>query len=68
MNLGWKVLIPASLGWFMLLAAQRVADDNDWNKWVVSLISIGVLFLCGALLIGAARVSAKNREREGAMF
>ena len=68
MNLGWKVLIPASLGWFLLLAAQRVASDNDWNKWWVSGISIVVLALCAGLLMAAVRVSAKNREREGAMF
>ena len=68
MNLGWKVLIPSSLGWFILLAAQRVADDNGWNKWLVTGISIVVMFLCGLLLVAATRVSAKNREREGAMF
>jgi NADH-quinone oxidoreductase subunit H len=68
MNLGWKVLIPTSLGWFMLLAAQHVATDNNWNKWAVSIASIGVLLLCGLLLLAASRVSAKNREREGAMF
>jgi NADH-quinone oxidoreductase subunit H len=68
MNLGWKVLIPTSLGWFLLLAAQRVASDNDWNKWVVSIVSIGVLALCAGLLMAAVKVSAKNREREGAMF
>ena len=68
MNLGWKVLIPASLGWFLLLAAQRVASDNGWNKWWVSGISVAVLALCAGLLMAAVRVSAKNREREGAMF
>jgi NADH-quinone oxidoreductase subunit H len=68
MNLGWKVLIPASLGWFMLLAAQRVATDNGWNKWAVSLICIAGLLACGGLLLAAVKVSAKNREREGAMF
>ncbi len=68
MNLGWKVLIPASLGWFMLLAAQRVATDNNWNKWAVSIISIAILGVCGLLLMAATRASAKNREREGAMF
>ncbi len=31
MDLGWKLLIPVSLGWFVLLAALRVGDDNDWN-------------------------------------
>ncbi len=68
MNLGWKVLIPSSLGWFMLLAAQRVGRDNNWNTWLVSGISIVVLALCAGLLIMATRASAKNREREGAMF
>jgi len=68
MNLGWKILIPTSLGWFLLLAAQRVANDNDWNKWVVSLVSIGALAVCAGLLMVAVRVSSKNREREGAMF
>ena len=68
MNLGWKILIPASLGWFLLLAAQRVASDNSWNKWWVSGISILVLAMCAGLLMAAVRVSAKNRAREGAMF
>ena len=68
MNLGWKILIPTSLGWFLLLAAQRVASDNGWNKWVVSIASIVVLALCAGLLMTAVRVSAKNRDREGAMF
>ena len=31
MDLGWKVLIPVALGWFLLLAAIRLGDDNDWN-------------------------------------
>ena len=31
MDLGWKVLIPIALGWFLLLAAIRVGNDNDWN-------------------------------------
>ncbi len=68
MNLGWKILIPASLGWFILLAAQRVASDNNWNKWAVSILSVGILAAAGALLLLASRISAKNREREGAMF
>ncbi len=52
----------------MLLAAQRVATDNDWNKWTVNIITIVVLLVCALLLLAATRVSAKNREREGAMF
>ncbi|HRE02019.1 MAG TPA: NADH-quinone oxidoreductase subunit H [Ilumatobacteraceae bacterium] len=68
MNLGWKVLIPSSLGWFIVLAAQRVGDDNDWNPVVVTVITLAVLAACAGLLLTAVRTSSKNREREGAMF
>ena len=31
MDFGWKVLIPISLGWFLLLAALReFSPDGDW--------------------------------------
>jgi putative effector of murein hydrolase LrgA (UPF0299 family) len=61
-------LIPASLGWFLLLAAQRVGRDQDWNVVVVTLASIIVLLACFGLMVAALRVSARLREREGAMF
>ncbi len=68
MNLGWKVLIPVSLGWFMLLAAFRIGQDQGWNRVAVGFIGVGVLIVAGSLLMLANRVSARNREREGAMF
>jgi NADH-quinone oxidoreductase subunit H len=68
MNLGWKVLIPVSLGWFMLLAAFRIGQDRGWNRWAVGAIGIVVLVMAASLLMLATRVSARNREREGAMF
>ncbi len=68
MNLGWKVLIPLSLGWFMLLAAFRLGQDEGWNRWAVGGVSVVVLASCAALLMAASRVSTKTREREGAMF
>ncbi|MCU1359206.1 MAG: nuoH [Ilumatobacteraceae bacterium] len=68
MNLGWKLLIPAALGWFMLLAAFQLARDKDWNIAIVGVISAAVLGICGLLLLAATTVSARNREREGAMF
>lgn len=68
MDLGWKVLIPSSLGWFLLLAAQRVGRDQDWNVVVVTAVTIVVLLACFALLVAALRVSARLREREGAIF
>ena len=68
MNLGWKLMIPLALGWFMLLAAFRIGQDNDWNRWVVGVVSLVVLGASAWLLSLATRVSARNREREGATF
>ena len=68
MDLGWKVLIPASLGWFMLLAAQRVGRNAGWDQIVVTLSSALVLILGYALLQRAHKVSRDNREKNGANF
>jgi NADH-quinone oxidoreductase subunit H len=68
MNLGWKVLIPISLAWFMLLAAFRLAQDQGWNRVVVGVVGLAVIGFGAALLTSAIKVSARNREREGAMF
>ncbi len=68
MDLGWKVLIPASLGWFMLIAAQRLGRVQGWNTFVVTGVSVVVLGASYALLQAAFTVSAKQREAEGSMF
>lgn len=71
MNLGWKLLIPAALGWFLLLAGLRVSQANGWSRqerFAGGAVALVVLALCGGLVIAANRVSARNREREGAMF
>ena len=68
MDLGWKILIPASLGWFMLLAAQRVGRNAGWDQIVVTLSSALVLILGYSLLQRAHKVSRDNREKNGANF
>ena len=68
MNLGWKMLIPLALGWFMLLAAFRVGQDHNWNRALVGAVCLAVLGGAAWLLSLAIKVSARNREREGAMF
>jgi NADH-quinone oxidoreductase subunit H len=68
MDLGWKVLIPASLGWFILLAAQRVGREAGWDQVVVTIVTAMVLIAGYALLQVAHRVSRTNRERDGASF
>ena len=68
MDLGWKLLIPASLGWFMLLAAQRLARNEGWNIVVTTAVSVVVIGGCWLLLqLGLSRAE-KDRAVEGSMF
>jgi NADH-quinone oxidoreductase subunit H len=68
MDLGWKVLIPGGLGWFMLLASQRMARQNDWNIILVTSISVVVLVGGYLLLQAAFTQSTRQRETQGPMF
>ena len=68
MDLGWKLLIPASLGWFMLLAAQRLARQNGWNIVLVTGGSIAVLMICYLLMQAAFAKSTRDRSTQGTMF
>ena len=68
MDFGWKVLIPASLGWFILLAAQRLGRNEGWNIFATTAIAVAVLGVCYVLMQAAFAVSNKTREREGAQF
>lgn len=64
MDLGWKVLIPVALGWFLLLAALRQfsPDGNAADSIRVTAISIAVGVLAIGLFMLALRVSQKNRQ------
>jgi NADH-quinone oxidoreductase subunit H len=57
MDLGWKVLIPLSLGWLLMLATINVARDQGWNLGLV--IGGGFIVLVGAygLLTAAIRTA-----------
>ena len=63
MDLGWKVMIPVALGWFLLLAAIQVGRDNDWNIAVVVVATLAAMLASAAVLLAAVRVAARNRER-----
>ena len=67
MDLGWKALIPLSLGWVLLLVAIRVGDDLDWNPILVIAASAAVLAAGYGLLMLAIRASKRNRQLEGAI-
>jgi NADH-quinone oxidoreductase subunit H len=64
MDFGWKVLIPVALGWFLLLAAVRIGDDQDWNPALVVGGSLAVFLVGAALLLAAVRTARQRRELE----
>jgi NADH-quinone oxidoreductase subunit H len=63
MDLGWKLLIPLSLGWFLLLAVIDVARNEDWNPLPVIAGSVG-LFVLGTALLRRAIATARVRRLE----
>ncbi len=65
MDFGWKILIPLSLGWFLLLAALReFAPDGAGAESVrVTLIALAVGVVSIGLFLLALRVAAANRRR-----
>jgi NADH-quinone oxidoreductase subunit H len=67
MDLGWKALIPLSLGWLLLIAALRVGDVEDWNPVVVVLASFVALAAAYGLLLLAFRASRERRRLEEAV-
>ena len=63
MDLGWKVLIPISLGWFLLLAALREFSPEGSAGDSIRVVAISfVVAVAAAALFGAAlRVAARTR-------
>ena len=62
MDLGWKVLIPLSLGWLLMLAAINVARDEDWNLGLV--VGIGFVVMVGAYALLTAAMRAAQLRRD----
>ncbi|HEY6533922.1 MAG TPA: NADH-quinone oxidoreductase subunit NuoH [Acidimicrobiales bacterium] len=64
MDLGWKVLIPLSIAWLLVLAVFHVARDQHWNGLVV----VGAAAVIGLIFFGLLRLaittSKANRLEE----
>jgi NADH-quinone oxidoreductase subunit H len=59
MDLGWKVLIPLSLAWLLLVAALRIGDDEGWVPAIA--VTAGSI-LAAAVLSVAVNVGRQRRE------
>ncbi len=66
MDLGWKLLIPLSLGWFLLLAALRLGRDEGWSRgetFLGAAVVFAALAVCAGLLVAALNTSRRNRQQ-----
>ncbi|QIS12203.1 NADH-quinone oxidoreductase subunit NuoH [Nocardia arthritidis] len=50
MSLGWKLLIPTSLLWVMLVAAARVIDAEGYHHIETPALVVGGLLITGAMV------------------
>jgi NADH-quinone oxidoreductase subunit H len=67
MDLGWKALIPVSLGWLLVVAAIRIAYDRNYSAGQVLLVALAgaaVLATAGLLLAAAMRTSQRRQDLE----
>ena len=64
MDLGWKVLIPLSLGWVILLATYYVARDQHWNGLITIAIG-GAIGLTGYGLLRFAIATSRVKRLQG---
>lgn len=65
MDLGWKGLIPIALGWLLVLAGVRIAQDEGWNRYAAAGIGILALVLAWVLLERAIRTARAERLASG---
>jgi NADH-quinone oxidoreductase subunit H len=62
MDLGWKFLIPLALGWFLVVAAVKVALDVGWPVPLVVVLAAAGLALGAGLLKLAIRTGEARRS------
>lgn len=67
MKLGWKVLIPVSLVWLMLVATVRALKNEGYNFSQIVLYVAGsaVVLLLISLLVDFFRRAEKEEETDG---
>ncbi len=63
MDLGWKLLIPISLGWVLFLGAQSIGRDRGWNSIAIVAVTALVFAVAGSLLVAAINTAKADRAR-----
>lgn len=68
MDVGWKFLIPLSLGWLLLLGALRVGRERGWNVFAVIAVCVLSGLAAAVLLRQAIRAGRSMRDKGGEFF
>lgn len=63
MGLGWKILIPVSLGWIMIVAVTQTLQDEGYQGWATALIGLALAAIILLALIGWRRLRARTLRR-----
>ncbi len=67
MSLGWKLLIPVSLVWVLIVAGVRVLRDSDsgtaQSGWWSAAIALAGVVVAGGLLVMLRRLVHAGRDR-----
>ena len=61
MQFGWKVLIPASLAWIMIVATLRVLSQNGAPRTTTVAFASGIVLL--VMLVNFGFENAKNKKK-----
>lgn len=64
MKFGWKVLIPVSLFWIMIVATMRVLSLHGASRPTVVAFASGVVLLVLLINFGFEKAGRKNKEGE----
>jgi NADH-quinone oxidoreductase subunit H len=62
MKFGWKVLIPASLLWIMIVASLRVIQQNGASRTVALAFALGIVVI--VMAISSLFEKSKNESRK----
>jgi NADH-quinone oxidoreductase subunit H len=63
MALGWKILIPVSLGWIMIVATTHTLRNYGYQEWATGLMSAGAVVVVALLLIAWRMLHARTLRR-----
>ncbi len=61
MDLGWKRLIPLSLGWLLVVGAISIGRDAGWDRLATLVVAGAIGLVSFAALAGAIRVARLRR-------